>query len=127
MNHYSPCIFQLRSRIKILVMVIVACLFSAHANDRENSRDQRMETWREGRFGMFIHWGPYSVAAGAHQGKAVPLVWNRLSPCNGNDDYHEFDDPQLKGIPAHSWNDSYLKYLRNNPSVLKGAADCMPE
>ena len=27
-------------------------------------RDARMKWWREARFGMFIHWGLYSVPAG---------------------------------------------------------------
>jgi len=31
-------------------------------------RDARMAWWREARFGMFIHWGLYSVAAGEWQG-----------------------------------------------------------
>jgi len=35
-------------------------------------RDLRMEWWREARFGMFIHWGLYSVAAGIWHGKQVP-------------------------------------------------------
>ena len=28
-----------------------------------------MDWWREARFGMFIHWGLYSVAAGEWNGK----------------------------------------------------------
>src|SRR3954462_11598364 len=31
----------------------------------------RMKWWREARFGMFIHWGIYSVPAGVHQGKEM--------------------------------------------------------
>jgi alpha-L-fucosidase len=31
-------------------------------------RDARMKWWREARFGMFIHWGIYSVPAGVYQG-----------------------------------------------------------
>jgi alpha-L-fucosidase len=34
-------------------------------------RDARMAWWREARFGMFIHWGIYSVPAGVWQGKPV--------------------------------------------------------
>ena len=30
--------------------------------------DQRMNWWREARFGMFIHWGVYAVPAGIHNG-----------------------------------------------------------
>ena len=54
----------------------------------------------------------------------VPHVWNRFSPWNGNDDYHQFDDPNLSGIPAHSWEDSYLKYLKENPNILKNNVNC---
>src|SRR5580693_9358358 len=34
-------------------------------------RDQRMAWWRDARFGMFIHWGVYSVPAGEWDGKPV--------------------------------------------------------
>ena len=32
------------------------------------ARDDRMKWWREARFGMFIHWGPYSVLGGVYNG-----------------------------------------------------------
>ena len=35
-------------------------------------RDARMQWWREARFGMFIHWGLYSIPAGSWNGKRVP-------------------------------------------------------
>ncbi|MBL8732358.1 MAG: alpha-L-fucosidase [Planctomycetes bacterium] len=35
-------------------------------------RDARMAWWREARFGMFVHWGLYSPAGGAWQGKVYP-------------------------------------------------------
>jgi alpha-L-fucosidase len=34
-------------------------------------RDARMQWWREARFGLFIHWGVYSVPAGTYQGKPI--------------------------------------------------------
>ncbi len=34
--------------------------------------DARMAWWREARFGMFIHWGPSSVASGRWKGKTIP-------------------------------------------------------
>jgi alpha-L-fucosidase len=37
-------------------------------------RDARMAWWREARFGMFIHWGLYSLAAGQWNGKPVPSI-----------------------------------------------------
>lgn len=36
------------------------------------AHDKRMEWWREARFGMFVHWGVYAVAAGNWNGKPVP-------------------------------------------------------
>ncbi|MCP5116798.1 MAG: alpha-L-fucosidase [bacterium] len=35
---------------------------------QETDRDERMRWWREARFGMFIHWGLYSVLGGEWQG-----------------------------------------------------------
>jgi alpha-L-fucosidase len=35
------------------------------------THDQRMKWWREARFGMFIHWGVYSVPAGVWQGTNI--------------------------------------------------------
>ncbi len=37
-------------------------------------RDARMAWWREARFGMFIHWGLYSIPAGTWHGKQVPGI-----------------------------------------------------
>ncbi|HPC96883.1 MAG TPA: alpha-L-fucosidase [Sedimentisphaerales bacterium] len=33
--------------------------------------DERMEWWREARFGLFVHWGLYAVPAGTYQGKRI--------------------------------------------------------
>lgn len=35
------------------------------------SHEERMQWWREARFGMFIHWGIYSVPAGTYKGQQV--------------------------------------------------------
>ncbi len=37
-------------------------------------RDARMAWWRDARFGMFIHWGLYSIPAGSWDGKPIPGV-----------------------------------------------------
>src|SRR5882757_7243216 len=38
----------------------------------DDLRDKRLQWWREARFGMFIHWGLYSVPAGEWKGQPVP-------------------------------------------------------
>ena len=33
-----------------------------------------MQWWRDAKFGMFIHWGPYAVPAGIYQGDTIPGI-----------------------------------------------------
>jgi alpha-L-fucosidase len=42
-----------------------------YADETPAQRDARMKWWRESRFGMFIHWGVYSVPAGTYKGKQI--------------------------------------------------------
>lgn len=51
----------------------------------QDSKDERMEWFREARFGMFIHWGLYSAAGGNWEGKQYPQhysewiqTWGRI-------------------------------------------------
>ncbi len=48
----------------------------AAVQDHETAaqRDARLAWWREARFGMFIHWGLYSIPAGTWHGKQVPGI-----------------------------------------------------
>ncbi len=39
------------------------------ATESRADRDKRMAWWRDARFGMFIHWGLYSIPAGTWNGK----------------------------------------------------------
>lgn len=39
--------------------------------DSREERDTRMQWWREAKFGIFIHFGPYAVPAGEYRGKPV--------------------------------------------------------
>jgi alpha-L-fucosidase len=45
-----------------------------YAHETKAERDARMAWWRDARFGMFIHWGVYSVPAGTYQGKQIPGI-----------------------------------------------------
>jgi len=42
-----------------------------YASETKEQRDVRMKWFREARFGMFIHWGVYSVPAGTYHGKEI--------------------------------------------------------
>jgi alpha-L-fucosidase len=58
----------------ILLFMIVACLFNTSFAQNQSklkqiTDEERMEWWTEARFGMFIHWGIYSVPAGFYKGE----------------------------------------------------------
>ncbi|MCY3918121.1 MAG: alpha-L-fucosidase [Chloroflexi bacterium] len=38
------------------------------------NEDPRLDWWREAKFGMFIHWGVYSIPAGVWQGEHIPGI-----------------------------------------------------
>ena len=41
------------------------------AKEEPLTQEERMAWWRQGRFGMFVHWGLYSVPAGTYKGRRV--------------------------------------------------------
>jgi alpha-L-fucosidase len=59
--------------------VAVTSAFAEDTNsviqETPSQRDARMSWWRDARFGMFIHWGIYSVPAGEWQGKTNYGEW----------------------------------------------------
>jgi alpha-L-fucosidase len=62
---------------KLLTCILAAVALSAHfcsAGETKAQHDARMAWWREAKFGMFIHWGVYSVPAGFYDGKPVPGI-----------------------------------------------------
>jgi len=44
---------------------------SDYLNEPQDAFDARMEWFRDARFGMFIHWGPYAVPAGVYNGEPI--------------------------------------------------------
>jgi alpha-L-fucosidase len=55
----------------IITLAVILLLFQGIAAQTALSKDQRMQWWREARFGMFIHWGVYSVPAGTWDGRQI--------------------------------------------------------
>src|SRR5208283_5410912 len=66
----------------VLAVTLLACIASAQAQvaddtpqpETKEQRDTRMAWWRDARFGMFIHWGVYSVPAGTYNGRQIPGI-----------------------------------------------------
>lgn len=58
----------------ILLLLLTNLLPAQEKNwldESKQERDKRMEWWRDARFGIFIHWGIYSVPAGVYKGKKI--------------------------------------------------------
>ena len=45
-----------------------------YLNESQEKFNERMEWWRNAKFGMFIHWGGYSVLAGEYDGKKTNMI-----------------------------------------------------
>ena len=64
-----------------VLTIVAACAAQAQRGTRgpaevpstetKEQRDARMKWWREAKFGMFIHWGIYSVPAGVYNGQPI--------------------------------------------------------
>ncbi len=60
---------------------VILLLFSCTTQQKEPPKDEatikqdkKMEWWRDARFGMFIHWGLYSIPAGEWKGERIPGI-----------------------------------------------------
>jgi len=76
---YPPAIVVVGLVIPFVIRIICAgaCLISAlpaAPPETKEQHDARMKWWREARFGLFIHWGIYSVPAGIYEGKQIPNI-----------------------------------------------------
>jgi len=80
------------------------------------AQDERMQWWREARFGMFIHWGLYAIPGGEWQGNKNHGEWIRDTAHIPVDLYEKFQ-PQWNPaqFDADAWAkmaaDAGMKYL----------------
>lgn len=67
-------------RVAGIALSVAACVTSVSVvradeiQETKEQRDGRMAWWRDARFGMFIHWGVYSVPAGVYKGEQVKHI-----------------------------------------------------
>ncbi len=65
-----------RNTIAVTILLLLFCLTlpvwaQPGQKETKEERDARMAWWRDARFGLFIHWGVYSVPAGTYQDKQI--------------------------------------------------------
>jgi alpha-L-fucosidase len=55
---------------RLLFLLFIICCFTELSGQTFNSKEERLEWWKDARFGMFIHWGPVSI-------KGTEIGWSR--------------------------------------------------
>ena len=60
--------------LKKLILLCITIAFLPYIAWCTNKIKDKMEWWRNARFGMFIHWGIYSVPAGIYHGIEIPGI-----------------------------------------------------
>ena len=72
MYNYLHSHAHMKYKFRIVICLLLAFFltkFSYAQNEAAMTSEHKMQWWREAKFGMFIHWGIYSIPAGKY-------VWN---------------------------------------------------
>ena len=87
-----------------------------YTSEPQEEKDVRMKWWRNAGFGMFIHWGIYSVPAGVYKEKASYAEWIMYQagiPVNEYEKYAEKFNPEK--FDATEWvrmaKEAGMKYI----------------
>ncbi|TAK36467.1 MAG: hypothetical protein EPO28_13390 [Saprospiraceae bacterium] len=83
----KPNFFYSLATLLILIFCSMACQIkkagpsplNEYLNESRADFEQRMAWWQEARFGMFIHWGLYSIPAGEWNGETNHAEWIRTT------------------------------------------------
>lgn len=82
----------MKAILLLVALMIVSAALGQTPTETKAQKDARMKWWREARFGMFIHWGIYSVPAGEWGGKTNYAEWIMESAHIPVDQYEKFRD-----------------------------------
>jgi len=63
----------LNSIFLILLILLLSCQ-QTQKSEKDQKPADKMEWWRDARFGMFIHWGLYAIPAGEWKGEKIPGI-----------------------------------------------------
>lgn len=86
--------------LKIIVIVFFLIFNSANGQDKELSKEQRLEWFKDAKFGIFIHWGIYAV-------NGIDESWSFYNDYISYSDYMK----QLDGFNAKNYDPEYWAKL----------------
>jgi hypothetical protein len=89
------CVCESRRQLRNVLLGLLFAMMSIPIMaqplvETPQERDARMAWWREARFGMFIHWGLYSIPAGEWNGQTSHAEWIRTTAQIPAAKYDEF-------------------------------------
>jgi alpha-L-fucosidase len=98
-----------------LALLMVA-LGSCQSGESVSTEEDRMDWWREARFGMFIHWGLYAIPAGEWKNQTNHAEWIRTTAQIPLEEYDQFlDEFKPVKFDARAWvkmaKDAGMKYI----------------
>lgn len=91
---------MLKNIITVAMAAMIACTPALSANDDKLSLsdEKHLEWFKEAKFGMFVHWGLYTLLEGSYGGRTMP---DKSLP-QGNSWYAEWIQPRLN-VPAEEY------------------------
>ena len=75
--------------------------------ESESDRNARMAWWKEARFGMFVHWGIYSVVGGKYKGQDLPNSAEWMM-CRGKIPISEYQEYAAQFNPIKFDSDEFV-------------------
>ncbi|MFQ5748834.1 MAG: alpha-L-fucosidase, partial [Planctomycetota bacterium] len=80
----------LRMRPAVLIPFLLLAAACAGPSRNPGPSDPRLEWWQDARFGLFLHWGLYSIPAGEWEGRTDHAEWIMNSAHIPVRDYEKF-------------------------------------
>lgn len=101
-----------------VALILIVFQFACKPKQENKEPVDRLQWWTDAKFGLFIHWGVYSVPAGTYQGKQVIgcgewIMYHAEIPCKEYKDFAKSFNP-VKYNPE-AWvkmaKDAGMKYI----------------
>ncbi len=100
----------MKNTISLFLAILFVISASAQVPETPDQRAKRMSWWKEAKFGLFIHWGIYSVAAGEYNGQKNYGEWLMNEARIPVPEYEKFA-PQFNPVQFDA--DEWVRLARN--------------